>query len=55
VREGWRDNVHDVDEAIDWRKQLESLNTRLSDKDEKPAIRKPQSKKPKVSKPKAEE
>lgn len=31
VREGWRDNVHDVDEAIDWRKQLQSLNTRLSD------------------------
>ena len=23
VREGWRDNVRDVDEAIDWRKQLE--------------------------------
>jgi GTP-binding protein Era len=40
VREGWRDNVRDVDEAIDWRKQLESLNTRLSDKDEKPAPRK---------------
>jgi GTP-binding protein Era len=37
VREGWRDNALDVDEAIDWRKQLESLNTRLSDKDEKPA------------------
>ena len=36
VREGWRDNALDVDEAIDWRKQLESLNTRLSDKDEKP-------------------
>jgi GTP-binding protein Era len=37
VREGWRDNVHDVDEAIDWRKQVEALNTRLSDKDEKGA------------------
>jgi GTP-binding protein Era len=35
VREGWRDNALDVDEAIDWRKQLEALNTRLSDKDEK--------------------
>ena len=55
VREGWRDNVHDVDEAIDWRKQLESLNTRLSDKDEKNVIRKAPSKKPKVSKAKAEE
>jgi GTP-binding protein Era len=40
VREGWRDNVHDVDEAIDWRKQLQSLNTRLSDKDEKSESRK---------------
>lgn len=37
VREGWRDNPQQVDEAIDWRKQLESLNTRLSDKDELPA------------------
>lgn len=27
VREGWRDNARDVDEAIDWRKQLESLST----------------------------
>jgi GTPase len=25
VREGWRNNRRDVDEAIDWRKQLESL------------------------------
>ena len=40
VREGWRDNVRDVDEAIDWRKQLQSLNTRLSDKDEKAESRK---------------
>jgi GTP-binding protein Era len=53
VREGWRDNVRDVDEAIDWRKQLESLNTRLSDKDEKPAPHKSQPKKPKVTKPEA--
>jgi GTP-binding protein Era len=53
VREGWRDNVRDVDEAIDWRKQLESLNTRLSDKDEKPAPRKPQPRKPKAPKPQA--
>jgi GTP-binding protein Era len=52
VREGWRDNVHDVDEAIDWRKQIASLNTRLSDKDEKPEGRKP-SRKPKVSKSEA--
>jgi len=51
VREGWRDNVHDVDEAIDWRKQLESLNTRLSDKDkeEKPVVRKPKNS-PKLNK-----
>jgi GTP-binding protein Era len=54
VREGWRDNVHDVDEAIDWRKQLVSLNTRLSDKDEKPES-KPPARKPKVSKPKVQE
>jgi GTP-binding protein Era len=27
VREGWRDNPREVDEAIDWRKQLESLGT----------------------------
>ena len=32
VREGWRDNPRDVDEAIDWRKQLESLGTMLNDK-----------------------
>lgn len=25
VKEGWRDNAAAVDEAIDWRKQLESL------------------------------
>jgi GTP-binding protein Era len=55
VREGWRDNVRDVDEAIDWRKQLESLNTRLSDKDEKPEPRKSPAKKAKVSKAKAQE
>ena len=57
VREGWRDNVHDVDEAIDWRKQLESLNTRLSDKDksEKPEHRKTPARKPKVSKAEAQE
>ena len=28
VREGWRDNRASVDEAIDWRKQLQSLATR---------------------------
>jgi GTP-binding protein Era len=55
VREGWRDSARDVDQAIDWRKQLESLNTRLSDKDEKNVIRKAPSKKPKVSKAKVEE
>jgi len=27
VREGWRDSPREVDEAIDWRKQLESLST----------------------------
>jgi len=27
VREGWRNNRRDVDEAIDWRKQLESLGS----------------------------
>jgi GTPase len=55
VREGWRDNVRDVDEAIDWRKQLESLNTRLSDKDEKPEPRKLPAKNPKISKAKVQE
>jgi len=55
VREGWRDSAHDVDQAIDWRKQLESLNTRLSDKDEKNVIRKPPVRKPKVSKPEVQE
>ena len=49
VREGWRDNIQDVDEAIDWRKQLEALNTRLSDKDERPETRKAPARKPKVS------
>ena len=48
VREGWRDNVHDVDQAIDWRKQVESLNTRLSDKDEKEAKPARKSKAPKA-------
>ena len=38
VREGWRDNVRDVDEAIDWRKQLQPLNTRLSDKNERESV-----------------
>jgi GTP-binding protein Era len=55
VREGWRDSVRDVDEAIDWRKQLESLNTRLSDKDEKNVTRKMPAKKPKASKAKVQE
>jgi GTP-binding protein Era len=45
VREGWRDNVHDVDEAIDWRKQLESLDRRLSDKDSDSEKRKSPAKK----------
>jgi GTPase len=35
VREGWRESPQEVDEAIDWRKQLESLNTRLSGENEK--------------------
>jgi len=55
VREGWRDNVHDVDEAIDWRKQLTALNTRLSDKDEKPERRKMPGKKSKERAAKAQE
>jgi GTP-binding protein Era len=55
VREGWRDNVHDVDEAIDWRKQVQALNTRLSDKDEKPESRKSPARKPKESKAKVQE
>jgi len=57
VREGWRDNVHDVDEAIDWRKQVESLNTRLSDKDdrENSNSRKPTASKSKPPKAKAQE
>jgi len=54
VREGWRDNALDVDEAIDWRKQLESLNTRLSDKDEKAGHSKP-AKKQKTSQAKTQE
>ena len=54
VREGWRDNALDVDEAIDWRKQLESLNTRLSDKDERPERAKPV-KKPKTRQAKTQE
>jgi len=54
VREGWRDNVHDVDEAIDWRKQVESLNTRLSDKDKESENRKAPGRKPKESKAKAQ-
>jgi GTP-binding protein Era len=55
VREGWRDNVHAVDEAIDWRKQVEALNTRLSDKDEKPGGRKTPAKSAKAQKLKAQE
>jgi GTP-binding protein Era len=54
VREGWRDNVHDVDEAIDWRKQVEALNTRLSDKDEKTESRKAPARKSKPQKTKAQ-
>ncbi len=49
VREGWRDSVRDVDEAIDWRKQLESLNTRLSDAAPKTETRKPSTKNRKSS------
>jgi GTP-binding protein Era len=48
VREGWRDNVHAVDEAIDWRKQVEALNTRLSDKNEKSGERKTPAKTAKI-------
>src|SRR6202158_1679511 len=55
VREGWRDNVRDVDEAIDWRKQLTSLHTRLSDKDEKSAPRKSPARKPKARKANVQE
>jgi GTP-binding protein Era len=55
VREGWRENVRAVDEAIDWRKQLESLNTRLSDSSEKAEPRKIPARKPKVSKAKVQE
>ncbi len=57
VREGWRDNVHDVDEAIDWRKQIESLNTRLSDKDDREElkIRKEAARKAKPPKVKVQE
>jgi GTP-binding protein Era len=54
VREGWRDNVRDVDEAIDWRKQLESLNTRLSDKDDTNERRKTPARKPKTSRAKTQ-
>ena len=52
VREGWRDNVHDVDEAIDWRKQLQSLDKRLSDTggNDESARRKAPAKKAKLSK-----
>ncbi len=51
VREGWRDNVRDVDEAIDWRKQLQSLNTRLSDAGDKESTsRKTPARKTKISK-----
>ena len=32
VREGWRDSRREVDEAIDWRKQLESLGTGKNNK-----------------------
>jgi GTP-binding protein Era len=31
VREGWRDSARDVDEAIDWRKQVESLGSSMAD------------------------
>jgi GTP-binding protein Era len=57
VREGWRDNVHDVDEAIDWRKQLQSLNTRLSDSAgrEEAASRKAAARKAKISRVKTED
>jgi GTP-binding protein Era len=55
VREGWRDNVHAVDEAIDWRKQVESLNTRLSDAGDKSENRKMPAKKSKTTKAHAQE
>jgi GTPase len=32
VRHNWRDNPRDVDEAIDWRKQIEALGSTLKDK-----------------------
>lgn len=55
VREGWRDNVHAVDEAIDWRKQVEALNTRLSDGNEKPESGKTRDRKAKPQKAEAQE
>lgn len=43
VREGWRDNPAAVDEAIDWRKQIESLGRRQAGQEpaEERASRKP--------------
>lgn len=41
VREGWRDDAHQVDEAIDWRKQLESINTRLDGSSREAPLSKP--------------
>jgi GTP-binding protein Era len=55
VREGWRDNARDVDEAIDWRKQLESLNTRLSGQEEKKEPRKSPARKARISEAKVQE
>jgi GTP-binding protein Era len=41
VREGWRDSARDVDEAIDWRKQVESLGSSMADqpREERPPLR----------------
>jgi GTP-binding protein Era len=55
VREGWRDSARDVDEAIDWRKQLESLGTRLSGEEEKKEPRKSPARKARTSEAKVQE
>jgi GTP-binding protein Era len=51
VREGWRDNVRDVDEAIDWRKQLESLGSNAVEQPREERPRKPVKAKPKAKTP----
>ena len=48
VREGWRDSARDVDEAIDWRKQVESLGGSMADQPSEERPRKQTTKKPKA-------